>query len=219
MITQQDINVICRSALFEGYSPLSIAAALETLGARHREFGPGETLVDESSPADWFGLVVEGYLHLYDSAFKGRRHLVRIVGRGQSVGVTLIVARRTTVPALLTSHGKSVVISFSLPCVNRAQKAGLEPRFFANLNVVAAEVLSECWNKISLLSCPNIADRVMLYLRDKSEREGSKTVSVGATEAEFADYLGVNRTSLVRVLRQLVKEGRFTYKRDVFTLA
>lgn len=219
MITQQDMNVLCRSALFEGYSPLALAAALETLGARRRTFGPGEVLADESSPADWFGLVVEGYLHLYDSAFKGHRHLMRIVGRGQSVGVTLIVAQRTHVPALLMSHGKSVVISFSLHCVCRAQKAGLEPRFFANLNVVTAEVLSECWRKISILSCPNIAERVLLYLHERSERERSKTFAIGSTEAEFADYLGVNRTALARVLHQLEKEGRFTHKRDVFTLA
>jgi len=219
VITQQDMFVVCRSALFEGYSPLSLAAALETLGVRHREFGPGEVLADESTEADWFGLVVSGHLHVYDSAFKGRRHLVRIVSCGQTVGAEVLAARRKAVPGLVKSHGRSIVLTFSLPRVRAAQKAGRELRFFANLIAVIGEELLESWRKISILSCPGISERVLLYLRARSEREGSKTFAIGSTESEFADYLGVNRTALVRILRQLAKEGRFTYKRDVFTLA
>jgi len=49
-------------------------------------------------------------------------------------------------------------------------------------------------------------------------REGAKTVAIGATEAVFADYLGVSRASLARVVHQLAAEGRFTCLRDVFTL-
>jgi len=191
---------------------------LETLGVRRRTFDPGEVVVDESSPADCLGLVVDGHLHVYDSAFKGRRHLVRIVPPGQTVGTTLVVMRRTKVPALVTSHGESAVLAFPLARIRRVRGSGLERRFFENLNALVAEELLASWRKISILSCSDIAERFMLYLRDRSEREGSKTVAIGATEAEFADYLGVSRASLARVVRKLAAEGRFTYQRDVFTL-
>jgi len=78
--------------------------------------------------------------------------------------------------------------------------------------------LQAAWRKIAILSCPNIADRVKLHLRDLCRIEGKKTFVIGSTEAEFADYLGVSEAALSRTLRKLAKDGAFSYRRDVFTL-
>jgi len=78
--------------------------------------------------------------------------------------------------------------------------------------------LQASWRKIAILSCPTIPERLILTLQDISRREKTKTFAIGSTEAEFADYLGVSRPALANTLRRLAKEGRFTYKRDVFTL-
>jgi len=89
---------------------------------------------------------------------------------------------------------------------------------FDNLSRIVCAELQASWRKIAILSRTKIDERVLLYLQDRARREGSKSFSIGSTEADFADFLGVSRPALARTLRRLSREGHFTYRRDVFTL-
>jgi len=209
---------LCASALFNGYSALDIAELLTVFDVQRKAFDDGAVVAHEGESAQWMGIVLSGFLHVYDSAFKGRRHLVRIVSPRQVVGATLVAPQSMSNPALAKASGDCVVALLSLKAVGRCLRKG-NSRFFDNFSAVVRDELQATWRKIAILSCPNIAERVLLYLQDRSRLEGSKTFTIGSTEAEFADFLGVHRTALARVLRKLAAEGRFSYKRDVFTLS
>jgi len=211
------MRTLCASALFSGYSPLDIAELLTDFDVRRKVFDNGTVVAHEGESSQRMGIVLSGFLHVYDSAFKGHRHLVRIVRSGQVIGATLVAPQSDSNPALVRASGDCVVALLSLKAVGRRLRKG-DSRFFDNFSAVVRDELQASWRKIAMLSCPNIAERVLLYLQDRSRSERSKTFAVGSTEAEFADFLGVHRTALARVLRKLAAEGRFSYRRDVFTL-
>jgi len=212
-----EMQTLKASALFVGHSPVEVAARLREFDVRRKTYRSGAVVADESGGIAQMGVVLSGFLHVYDSAFKGRRHLVRIVRPGGIVGATLVATRRTFYPALVTAYGDCAVAVFSLAAMRMSMKRRGD-RFFDNVSVVVGEELMASWRKIAILSCPNIAERVMLHLKDLCRQEKSTTVAIGSTEAAFADYLGVSRTALARTLRILAKEGRLSYKKDVFTL-
>jgi len=210
--------LIGRSALFDGYSPIALAATLSEFDMRCRSFAGGEVLADESDPVRAMGIVLEGFVHVYDSALTGRRNLVRIVGPGQVLGASLVKSRRTTCPGLVRAYGKGSLVTFSIARIRAAQKLGREPRFFANLGAIVSEELMEILRMSSVLRNPNIAARVLAYLHGEVDRTGSQEIRIGATEEAFASLIGVSRTALSRVLRQLVREKRLSYSRDVLKL-
>ena len=57
------------------------------------------------------------------------------------------------------------------------------------------------WRKVSLLGCYEIADRILLYLKWRSEEKSPGHVCL----SELAAYLGVNRTALYRAIGKLTK--------------
>jgi len=214
----EEMRTLCASSLFCGYTRMEIASLLTRFDVRRKAYSDGAVVADEQEAPTRMGVLLSGSLHVYDSALKGRRHLVRIVRPGEVLGATLSgVSARQAYPALVRAYGPCVLATFSLSLVDKFMKHG-GGAFYDNLSIVVHDELQTAWRKIAILSCPNIADRVMLYLQDRSRREGTKTVVIGSTEADFADYLGVSRSALARELRKLAKEGKFTYKRDVFTL-
>jgi len=212
--------MLSASALFRGFSLPDVVKSLAQLDARRKAYGDGEVVVNEHDPSTRMGVLLSGFLHVYDSAFKGRRHLLRIVRPGQVLGASLVGTRQpdASYPALVTAFGDCVTAILPLANVSKFAKTGGGRRLSDNLTTVVREELQAAWRKISVLSCPNIAERVMLSLRSFARFEKEKTFAIGSTEAEFADYLGVSDAALSRTLRKLAKEGRFTYKRDVFTL-
>jgi len=205
------------SAMFSGLSRAELENLLVKLDVRMETFEDGEVAVYAEDSSKVMGIVLSGHLHVYDAAFKGNRHLVRIVCPGEIVGASLITERSRTYRATVVSFGECRVATFSLALLRKLLRNGNDI-LLDNLAYVVCEELQASWRKIAILSCPKIEDRVLLYMRFRSQREKSKTFAIGSSEEQFAEFLGVHRTSLARVLRQLAKEGYFTYRRDVFTL-
>jgi len=192
---------------------------VKQLGVHRMEFSDGNVLADELRPSTQMGILLSGNLHVYDSAFKGKRHLVRIVHPGGVIGASLVGASQpiSAYPALVAAHGDCVLASLPLSALYKCVKNG-GGRLYDNLSCAVREELQAAWRKIAILSCPKIEDRVLLYLQNRCRQEGTKTFAIGSTESEFADYLGVSRSALARCLRQLAKSGHFSYDRDVFTI-
>ena len=68
-----------------------------------------------------------------------------------------------------------------------------------------------------LLSCYEIGDRVLLYL--KWRKEDGLSVPVKFRYGELAEYLGVNRTALYRAIAKLRESGKIRIDDNTFALA
>jgi len=84
------IETLIASGLFAGVARSEIGGFLAQFGARCRSFQNGEVVADEGAMLSEMGVVLSGHLHVYDSAFTGERHLIRIVRPGGVVGASLI---------------------------------------------------------------------------------------------------------------------------------
>ena len=73
------------------------------------------------------------------------------------------------------------------------------------------------WRKLMLLSCYEIADRVLLYL--KWRKEDGLHNPVKFKYGELAEYLGVNRTALYRAVAKLRNSGKIRIDEDTIVLA
>jgi len=217
-ITPLEMQAICASTLFDGYSPLELVVLLDELGAQRRTFTGGQVLATEDDEVRHMAVVLSGNLHVHTNVTGERRHLLRIVGPGKVLGATLVTTRRTRYPADVTAYGPGACLTFSLERLRRLRKRGGAERLFDNLHAAVGEELLASWRKCAIMSCPNIAERVMLYLELCRRQSHSKTIVIGSSEEAFAEYLGVHRTALSRVLSKLQAEGKFTYRRNVFTL-
>lgn len=217
-LTPLEMMAIRASSLFDGYSPIELAALLGDLDAQKRMFRDGQAMVSERDAVRQMAIVLSGSLHVHAVASGGRRHLLRIAGPGETLGATLVATRRTRYPADVTAYGCGACLTLSLARIRELERRGAERRFFDNLHAVVGEALVASWSKCAMLSCPNIAERVEIYLESRRRQSHSKTIVVGASEESFAEYLGVHRTALSRVLSKMQAEGKFTYRRNVFTL-
>lgn len=214
-----EMKALCASKLFSGYSALALTILLEEMEVRRQTFVNNQVVVSEGDPVTKMGVILSGGVYLCRSTLSGGgQRICSLLSAGDVAGATMIGSARRQYPATLIGHGSGSYAAFPLDRVRALQKAGREVRFFTNLSNYLSEQLLESWQTCSILSYPNIAERVLAYLRCCARKTGSNEVRIPSTEEAFANYLGVNRAALSRVFGRLKRDGKIAYRKNVFTL-
>ena len=217
-ICKEDIlPKVAKLPLFAGCTPNEIKGILEEAQGKLRQFDAGEVILHECMPAVSMAVVVSGVVIAYECGLaEDSRHLVQRLYAGGTFGATFPALRPKTYPGMLVAEEPSEVLFLGVAAIQRQMEKGTYPRFLANLYAAACAQGFYAWRKLMLLSCYEIGDRVLLYL--KWRKEDGLPSSVKFKYGELAEYLGVNRTALYRAIAKLRKSGKVRIVADTLAL-
>ena len=193
--------------LFRNCTLKELKDILDELHGTVGSFGAGEVILHECSPAASMVVVVSGVVFVRECGLADdTRHLVQRLYTGGTFGATFAALGLKTNPGMLVAEGPSEVLSLNVAAICQMLEKGLHPNFLANLYAAASLQGFYAWRKLMLLSCYEIGDRVLLYL--KWRKEDGLSSPAKFKYGELAEYLGVNRTALYRALDKLRKAGK-----------
>ena len=72
--------------------------------------------------------------------------------------------------------------------------------------------------KIEVVSKKNLREKILSYLSQESQRQGSKYFEIPLGRIELADYLCTDRSALTRELGKMRNEGLIDYDKNVFRI-
>ena len=189
----------------------------ELQGVVH-SFAAGEVVLHECSPAVSMAVVVSGVVFVRECGLADdSRHLVQRLYAGGTFGATFPALGQDFCPGMLVAEEPSEVLLLEVAAVRQIMEQGRHPHFIANLYAAASVQGFYAWRKLMLLSCYEIGDRVLLYLRWR--KEDGFPAFVKFRYGELAEYLGVNRTALYRAIAKLRKSGKIRIVADTLALA
>ena len=88
--------------------------------------------------------------------------------------------------------------------------------FLKKFLLLNAECMKCLTDKLHLLACKTIRSRLIFYLLDQA-KIGTSSFVMKETQQELADYFGVTRPALAKVLYELMEEGLIRQeKRQIF---
>jgi len=207
-----------RLRVSDGYSVPDLAKRLAALDPEVCEYKKGEVMLRERERATRIGVILEGAVHIRYSGMEGKSVLLHMYVAGSFVGLSSVVMEQPTRRISPVCFTPCRMLWLSVPKVLAWRRDPSSARFFAEMNRQMFAVLSELMNRCAILGQPRLEDRVMTYLRQRCAEEGTKTVVVPGTEADFADYLGVHVVALSRALSRMKAAGLIAYRRNVLTL-
>ena len=209
---------VVKLPLFAGCAHDEIKGIFEEAQGKLRQFDAGEVILHECTPAVSMAVVVSGVVFVRECGLADdTRHLVQRLYAGGTFGATFPAFAPKTSPGMLLAEEPSEVLFLSVAAIQRMMEKGQHPHFLANLYAAACTQGFYAWRKLMLLSCYEIGDRVLLYLRWRKEDglAGPARFRYG----ELAEYLGVNRTALYRAIAKLRKSGKIRIEDDTLALA
>jgi CRP/FNR family cyclic AMP-dependent transcriptional regulator len=200
--------------------PLDVVEELLTDAVRVK-IPAGSVTHREGEPAPHLELVITGVVRGFVTAPDGRTMNVRYCRPGALIGAVSLFATRFTMPAATQALVDAELLRLSPAVVRRAVARDARVAQ-AVLSELSERVLSFVY-EIPGSSFATVRQRVARHLLDLAAqpRSGRKAVDelvVPITQQELADAVGTVREVVVRVLRDLRRDGVVRTERDCIVI-
>ncbi len=209
-----DYSVISNSPLFRGLSPGETEDILTEIPFRIRKFQEGSLIAQSGETVRSLMIVIKGVLKGEMVDFAGRVIKIEDIPAPGALAAAFIFGNRNRFPVnvLAVTSGELLVIEkvdfLKLLMVNGAILVN-----FLDMISNRSQFLSE---KIKFLNFKTIRGKLAHYILQRAGNNSSFTLDM--TQNELADYFGVARPSVGRVLGELEEEGYIEAKGKHITI-
>ena len=209
MLTRTEQNTLLQNRLFAGLSEAELSGLLEKLSARTTVFAKNSVIWGMGEKVENAGIVLSGCVEAWQYTQDGQESLVAVHGTGGLFGDVLMSARTIGSPVELRAAKASRILFFSLDALlcRCAEGGGWDcAKLLSNL---LAEISEKYWamqSHIRLLAIPDGRRRLETYLQHEAENAGAM-VCTDMTRERMAQYLGMNRSALSRLLGTMQQAG------------
>ena len=183
-----------------------------------KEYAKGEIIISLSSQdQDTLGLVESGTAYLITSNVSGQRRIVDYYERGCFFGKRLLPLVNEK-PFYVVARSKCTVHFVSYQkliscCHNNCTK------HVKLIDCLFAYISWKANMHIDILGQQGLRDRLLLYFEYLKLQNGSKRFRLPLSYTDLADYLAVNRSSMMRELKKLNEEGLVETRKDLVLLS
>lgn len=210
MLTDEEKRILLQNRLFAELPAERLDGLLQKLSSRTACFGKNSVIWGMGERIDHAGIVLSGRVEAWRYTADGQACLSAVHEAGGLFGDVLMSARTVGSPVELRTARQSRVLFLSLDALLQccARDGGQKcTRLLSNL---LEEISEKYWaqeKRVRLLSIPDGRARLERYLTEEAQKTGA-VVCAGVTRERMAQYLGMNRSALSRLLGAMQREGR-----------
>ncbi len=155
-----------------------------------------------------YGLVLKGHLLIYDQKDNGKRLLVSTMHPGEVIGSVDIPCGRSVWPFDYITNNNCTVMHIPAAKLFSATQNLFVSQTQLNFNLarLAAVEGSNFFMSRYIVNARSIREKIMNFINANLE-DGSDTLTIQLTREEWADYLYIPKTSLMRELRNMKDDG------------
>lgn len=205
--------------VFNNVSGEDIRRMINCFDSKPKTYKSGETIVVLSNQLSSIGLVLSGKAHLYCIDYDGNEQTIEYFNKDDVFGELFCLPVGSL--EYIVEADKDCRILFipystiTSPCSNLCS---CHIEVTRNLFLLAAKKSQELALRISFISRKSTRSKLLTYFEYMSDEMGSKTFETHVSLSKLADYLCVDRTSLMRELRHLKEDGIIDSDRRQITI-
>lgn len=210
MLTDKEKNILLQNRLFAELSAERLEELLQRLSARTACVGKDSVIWGMGERVDHAGIVLSGRVEAWRYTPDGQACLSAVHEAGGLFGDVLMSARTVGSPVELRTALPSRILFLSLDALLACCAKGGGSKCTRLLSNLLEEISEKFWaqeRRVRLLSIPDGRARLEQYLTEEAEKTGA-VICAGITRERMAEYLGMNRSALSRLLGTMQREGR-----------
>ena len=221
------LNGLADYDLFKGIAPSDLEAVLNCVKARFATYPKNTFLVLEKDDISMAGLILEGNVAMLKEDDQGYQSMITYMREGELFGEIFSLARDHTSYVSYKTMSKCTVMYVSVSRVLNTCKndCRFHRQLIINLFDCMAKKNARLMYKIDAISRNTIRDRVLVYLQSELEafnqakgKPDNRQIMIPLNKTELAQFLCVHRSSLVKEISLMKREGLIEEQGHVFTL-
>jgi len=207
--------MLLNAPVFRGLTLEELISAISLTPYRVRKFNPGTMISQSGDPVTSFMMVITGMVKGEMVDYSGRIIKIEDVPAPGAVAAAFIFGSKNRFPVNVIAVSETELLLIDKPEFIKFLKCN--DKILANfLDIISnrSQFLSE---KIKFLNFKTIRGKLAQYILQSAGADKYE-ITIGKTQNEIAEYFGVARPSIGRVLSELENEGIILTKGKTLTI-
>ena len=192
---------------FENISKKNINKLLDLLYADvinvEKNSAVSKSIIDNNS----IGIIVEGYLQILRTNYNGNTIIIDELVENNVFGSSLSYVQSNEYEIIAKEDSKIIIMDENLLLNFSEPNKQYYNQFIKNMFQILGDLMKEKNERIQIITKKTIRDKLLEYFSVTRKKSGSINIYLPYNYSNFADYLGVNRSALMRELKNLKEEG------------
>ena len=169
-----------------------------------KNYSKGTTVYNQKDSCDTFDIIISGSLVVYSLLENGSAMTMFEFAQGHMLGANLLFGDTHTYPFTIYCLSDAQLLHITKKAVSHF----LHDYHFTMQFIGMLSLNSQKLNrKIKMVTQKNLRENLLEYFRQQSILQHSNKIVLPISKKQLADYLGVQRPSLFRELKNLKDEG------------
>ncbi len=214
------LEILKQTKLFAGVDGDEIESMLTCLGATLRVYGKGSYVVRAGERLSTISVLVKGCLHVQHDDYWGNCSIVSAIAVGEMFGEAYASPESGALLNDVVAREESEVLHFDVQRILTVCPSGcpFHARTVKNLVYALAEKNRTLVAKLGYLSCRTTREKLLAYLSDQAQKQGSAEFSIPFNRQQLADYLSVDRSAMSSELSKMRDAGILRFEKNRFVL-
>ncbi|TYQ12668.1 UNVERIFIED_CONTAM: CRP-like cAMP-binding protein [Acetivibrio alkalicellulosi] len=210
-------NYIENVFLFNHLDKGELIGVLDKFKYKIVHYKKGQFVYDNLKFNREIGIILRGKAEVTKNLFSGKKVIVNQLKEGDVFGIAAIFQKKDYYISSIYTKDKCSI--FFIEESQMLRLFEIDQRILKNYLYYVNERIYFLNNRIECFTHEQAKDRVLYYLQDlKNENSKKEYIILPLSKVELADYLGISRASLYRVLGRLEEENYIRINKKNITL-
>ena len=199
-----ELNILVNAPVFRGMEPDEISSAISSVPYRIRKYSAGTLIAQSGEAVKSFIIVLDGLVKGEMTDYAGRVIKIEDIPAPGALASAFIFGSKNTFPVNVVAITDTRLLIIDKSDFLRFLKCN--DKILGNfLDMISSrsQFLSE---KIKFLNFKTIRGKLAQFILEAAN-QGKDEINLNLTQSELAEYFGVARPSIARVMSDLEQEG------------
>lgn len=197
--------------LFENITEKNKQKILRLVEANTAVYKKDQTILTTLKNENIIGIILYGSLHIIKTDYNGNITIIEKLEDNSIFGSMFSNISNQEYQIITKDETKIIIIEYD-QILLQANNSPYYYQFIQNLLKLISTKINEKNERIEILTEKTIRNKLLKYFQIITKRNGSRTIYLPFTYTELAEYLSVDRSALMREIKNLKNDGIITTK-------
>ena len=202
------LKIISKSILFRNINLKEIENILFYLHPKIRKYKQGSIIFQSGDKIEEVGIVLSGKLQVVKYDPQGERIVICLREEGELFAETFALAELEQSPSTVIAEKDSEIMFIKIDEIISAGIGNeIAGKFIKNMMAIISMKIIYCIDRFCHLANKTARRKLLSYFNELAARSGSKKFVLPFSKTILADYLFLDRSAMMRELRNMKRDG------------
>ena len=215
-----DAKLLQGIPLFKGIEASSFDALFACVGARRERYEKGDFIFLNGNVTSSIGIVLAGRVQVIKEDIFGNKAILNDLGPKTVFGESFVCGGSYTLTVSVQAADSSEVLFLPFERIMSIcpSACGFHNALIKNMVEMIALKNLRLVEKLEVTTKHSLREKVLTYLSQLAQEQGTATVTSPLGRVDLADFLGADRSALTRELNRMRDAGLIVFDKNTYTL-